>query len=114
MKNLNKAANSDRVVIPGHLYELENFEQKEAPGQVLQFIEKKPTMADPTKFETVSDGTTNEEVIKMLIHRLGCMYEKFPSRETATAITKLDEALMWLEKRTRDRMARGVEGRALA
>jgi hypothetical protein len=34
-----------------------------------------------------------------------------PSRETAVAITKLDEALMWLEKRTKDRTARGVEGK---
>lgn len=34
----------------------------------------------------------------------------FPCRENATAITKLDEALMWLEKRTNDRNSRGVEG----
>jgi hypothetical protein len=36
---------------------------------------------------------------------------KFPCRENALAITKLDEALLWLEKRTRDRVARGVEGK---
>jgi len=35
---------------------------------------------------------------------------KFPSRENACAITKLDEALMWLEKRTKDREVRRVEG----
>lgn len=35
---------------------------------------------------------------------------KFPCRENAMAITKLDEALMWLEKRTKDREARNVEG----
>lgn len=27
-----------------HKYELENFEAKDQPGQVIQFIEKKPTM----------------------------------------------------------------------
>lgn len=32
------------------------------------------------------------------------------NRENAVAITKLDEALMWLEKRTKDRVKRGVEG----
>lgn len=32
------------------------------------------------------------------------------SRETSTAITKLDEALMWLGKRAADRAARGVQG----
>lgn len=32
------------------------------------------------------------------------------SRETSTAITKLDEALMWLNKRAEDRKLRGVQG----
>ena len=35
---------------------------------------------------------------------------KFKCRENAIAITKLEEALMWLNKRTRDREAREVEG----
>jgi hypothetical protein len=35
---------------------------------------------------------------------------KFKCRENAIAITKLDEALLWLDKRTREREARGVEG----
>lgn len=35
---------------------------------------------------------------------------KFACRENAIALTHLEEALMWLQKRTRDRMARGVEG----
>src|SRR5678815_4081767 len=32
------------------------------------------------------------------------------SRETSMAITKLDEALMWLQKRADDRQLRGVQG----
>lgn len=35
---------------------------------------------------------------------------KFACRENAMAITKLDEALMWLNKRTLDRENREVEG----
>lgn len=35
---------------------------------------------------------------------------KFSCRENSIAITKLDEALLWLDKRTKDREARGVEG----
>lgn len=35
---------------------------------------------------------------------------KFACRENAIAITKLEEALLWLDKRTRDREARQVEG----
>lgn len=32
------------------------------------------------------------------------------SKETTEAITKLEEAIMWLEKRSNDRKIRGVEG----
>lgn len=36
--------------------------------------------------------------------------KNFPCRENASAITKLDEALMWLNKRKQDRVKREVEG----
>jgi hypothetical protein len=36
---------------------------------------------------------------------------KFPCRENALAITKLEEAEMWLQRRTQNREARGVEGK---
>lgn len=36
--------------------------------------------------------------------------KKFACRENALAITKLEEALMWLEERTRGREERAVEG----
>ncbi|MGZ3770083.1 MAG: hypothetical protein ACXVCP_00275 [Bdellovibrio sp.] len=35
---------------------------------------------------------------------------KFPCRENAMTITKLDEALLWQDKRTKDRQSRNVEG----
>ena len=35
---------------------------------------------------------------------------KFNCRENAIALTKLEEALMWLNKRTQDRESRQVEG----
>ena len=36
--------------------------------------------------------------------------KNFPCRENSLAITKLDESLMWLKERTRNREKRGVEG----
>lgn len=36
---------------------------------------------------------------------------KYSCRENAITITKIEEALMWQEKRTKDRLARGVEGK---
>jgi hypothetical protein len=100
-----------KVLTAGHKYELANFEKKDEAGQVIQFIEKLPEGGvSGNPLYTVNDGTTNEEVIRMLLDRMNSLQAKFPCRENACAITKLDEALMWLEKRTRDRIARGVEG----
>lgn len=45
----------------------------------------------------------------MLINRLQFLGNKLPSRENALAVTKCQEALMWLEQRTKDRTTRGVE-----
>lgn len=103
-----------KTLTPGHKYEFENFEAKDKPGQTIQFIEKMPLPANtagaPATLVTVNDGTTNEEVLAVLIDRLKFLGAKLPSRENSIAITKCEEALMWLEKRTSERKARGVEG----
>lgn len=56
------------------------------------------------------EGTTLEEMLRVSIERLNHLNGKFPCRENSIAITKMQEALMWLNKRTEDRTARGVEG----
>jgi hypothetical protein len=50
----------------------------------------------------------------MLLDRMNYLQSKFPCRENAIAITKLDEALLWLNKRTSDRVKRNVEGKQIA
>jgi hypothetical protein len=57
------------------------------------------------------NGLTHEVLLAVLIDRLQS-FQKGPyaCRENALALTKMEEAQMWLQKRTRDRMARGVEG----
>jgi hypothetical protein len=47
------------------------------------------------------------EAAKAIIEGLN---KNLPCRENAMAITKLDEALLWLAKRTADRESRNVEG----
>ena len=47
------------------------------------------------------------EVAKLIIEGLD---KNFPCRENAIAITKLDEALLWMMKRKSDREKRRVEG----
>lgn len=57
------------------------------------------------------NGVCNEDLINMVIDRLEHFQNsEFRCRENAVAITKLEEALLWLRKRTMGREQRGVEG----
>lgn len=57
------------------------------------------------------NGAMNEDLISMVICRLEHFQSSdFKCRENAVAITKLEEALMWLRKRTTARENRGIEG----
>ena len=94
-----------KAIEPGHIYELDELEN----------TERKQTVSFVSKFnlETNHDGTTNEEVLKMLIDRMKYLQGKFACRENALATTKLEEALMWMEYRTARRKEQGVEGKNL-
>ena len=96
------------VIIPGHQYLLDSFEGEDK--QTLQFIHKESVNFVLT---TIADGTTNEEVLKVLIDRIKLLNEKFPCRENSIVITKLEESLMWLEYRTKQRISQNVEGKQL-
>lgn len=57
------------------------------------------------------NGISGEALMAVQIDRLRSFQAgPYVCRENALALTAMEEALMWLQKRTRDRMARGVEG----
>lgn len=57
------------------------------------------------------NGLSQEALLAVVIDRLRSFQAgPYACRENAIALTSLEEALMWLQKRTRDRMVRGVEG----
>lgn len=57
------------------------------------------------------NGCHNEDLIAIVLDRLQCLNQgDFACRENSIAITKLEEALLWLNKRTLDRISRGVDG----
>ena len=97
-----------------HTYELDNFDPQQ--GEDDKFILTFYRLAlDGTKI----NGVTNEEVIKVLIHRLNFLNQKWMDgklkcRENSLAITKMEEALMWLNRRTEGRIERGIEGTHVA
>jgi len=104
-----------RVLREGHKYELMCFDPPIEIGdiQTIQFIEKVPSGPIIGHLKTLNNGTTNEEVLEMLINRMNYLQEKFPCRENALVITKLEESLMWLNERTRKRNKQNVEGKNL-
>lgn len=57
------------------------------------------------------NGITHEALLAILIDRLRLFQSgKYACRENALALTKIEEALHWLNSRTRSRIERGVEG----
>lgn len=65
----------------------------------------------PVRTAADHNGVTNEALLAILVDRmLGFQDGPFRCRENACALTHLEEGMMWLQKRTRDRMGRGVEG----
>lgn len=57
------------------------------------------------------NGCHQEDLLAIVIDRLQCFQKgEYACRENAIALTHIEEALMWLRKRTQDRIDRGVEG----
>ncbi len=110
---------NDRIVIevldePGqgganHVYHVNwmplNLEDNRAPNAVTINFQNGPIA------EFGINGVTQEALMAICIDRLRS-FQKGPysCRENAVALTKLEESLMWLQRRTIERMRRGVEG----
>lgn len=57
------------------------------------------------------NGLTHEILLAIVADRLRSFQSgEFSCRENALALTKIEEAMLWLQSRTLKRMARGVEG----
>ena len=83
------------------------------PGAVFCYTEN---MNYDIKFQegTVKDNGVNglqvEEALQQCVERLNQYQSEVPCRENAIAITHIETAILWLNKRTEDRKKRGVEG----
>ena len=110
VNGLNEALNINVLDEPGqgnacHEYQIED----KGDGEVAEFCRIR-FQNGPIK-ESGVNGISNESLLAVVEHRLlGFQSGDFACRENAIALTKLQESMMWLLKRTRDRMARGVEG----
>lgn len=62
--------------------------------------------------EGSTPGVTDAALVTVLLDRYrGFQSGDFACRENAIVVTKLEETLMWMQKRIRDRQARGVLGK---
>lgn len=105
----------------GHSYLLEviGADGVEPADIVLNFLHCEARTEDDDRpkrgeFSVVNPGTTNEEVLRVLIDRLRFLNKKLPCRENTRACIHLELALEKLESRTRDRVERGVESSVVA
>lgn len=103
-----------QILDQGHQYELDNFgyiaENKERIPQQLQFIRKEQTFPGSTELKIMIDGTTNEEVLRVLIDRMEYLQELLPCEENVQIISLLNQALHFVNMRRKDRDARGITG----
>ena len=56
------------------------------------------------------NGCQARDMLEYLIYLFTSFNSTVPNRETSITITKLEEALLWQDKRTADREKRKVEG----
>lgn len=62
--------------------------------------------------EASANGVTEQALLAIVIDRLKDFQAgPFSSRENALALTHIETGLLWLHKRTLDRINRGVEGK---
>jgi len=95
-----------------HHYQIEPVERHgEEPDNVIKVNPCDIRFQNGPIAEAGVNGISNESLLAVVEDRLlGFQSGPFACRENAIALTKIQEAMRWLHKRTRDRMARGVEG----
>lgn len=65
----------------------------------------------PRKKEDSRHGIIDSDLLEIVRHRLQCFQDgPFASRENAIALTHIEEALMWINRRVEDRIERNVLG----
>lgn len=88
-----------------HVYSVEWFEADEREAGATLRFQNGPIG------EVGVNGMTNEVLLAIVVDRLrGFQSGPYACRENELALTRIEEAAMWLESRTKQRTARGVEG----
>ena len=100
-----------------HLYHITGFNTKTNSSDPFTARHGQPAEHATVLFqngpikEVGVNGVTHEALLAILIDRIRSFQAgPYSGRDNAVALTHLEEALMWLQRRTRERIKRGVEG----
>lgn len=101
-----------------HLYMIEGLDRsKNAEAWHIEDWGYHPWLCAPVLFQNGPikefgvNGTTQEALLAIIIDRLRSFQSgPYSCRDNAIALTHCEDALMWLQRRTRERIKRGVEG----
>jgi hypothetical protein len=100
-----------------HLYKIEGFNSASNPSDPWTKAHGQPAVHGHVLFQNGPiaeygvNGVTHEVLLAILADRLrGFQSGTYASPDNADALARIEEAQYYLQKRTRERMARGVEG----
>lgn len=100
------------VIVPGATYKVPTYKIDDdgiIDGSGIEILFCKGNKQDPSVLR--QEGVFTETLLQTAKQYLEFVnVGEMSTRETSTAITKIDEALMWLNKRAEDRKLREVQG----
>jgi hypothetical protein len=113
MSEINKRAFS--TFLPYHsysvpIYRIATVHGIEVTGEMLEIKFVRGSKVIDENREPAREGTLHEHLVTVMIEDLKLKHAEFPSKETACAITNLEQARHWMEERERARAAQGVLG----
>ena len=96
-----------------HLYEIGGFDTETNDSDLGKhaYVAMDVLFQNGPINEVGVNGITQEALLEIVADRLRSFQSgPYACRENAIALTKIEEAQMWLQRRTLERMRRGVEG----
>ena len=88
-----------------HLYEIVGEASGANVSAFIQFQNGARKLSDSIH------GILDTDLLEIVRHRLSCFQQgPFSTRENAIALTHIEEALLWMNKRVEDRIERNVLG----
>ena len=105
-----------KTLLPGHEYAVPIYQVIDGQGiqeisgeqQTIRFV-RGSKVENENKSKPVP-GTLHEHLVTVMIEDLKLKHAEFPSKETACAITNLEQARHWMEEREKAREGAGVLG----